>query len=191
MSPTRRVSLLVAAVCAVALFGAACSVKASIGGDDTTTTTTKATTTTSSSSGSDATTGTDTGTPAVGTTETVGDYTLTIVDPAESGLTTPEGVSDVTAASITKGSQPIGLLIKYTVNGTVTDDSVRQVLAKAGGGAAVTPITINGKQAYEVTLTSGQVVIARATEEGDLGLVAGVPGITAEQLGQAVADVTN
>ncbi|MFN8105207.1 MAG: hypothetical protein U0U69_12165 [Acidimicrobiia bacterium] len=192
MTPLRRAPLLAAAVCAVALFGAACSVKASIGGDDTTTTaatTTKATTTTAP--GSDGTTDTNTGTPAVGTTEQVGAYTLTIVDPKEAGLATPQGVTEVTAASITKSGDPIGLLVKYTVDGTVTDENIRQILQTAGEGAAVSPVTINGKQAYDVTLASGQVVVARATETGDIGLVVGVPGVTKDQLEQAVADVTS
>lgn len=175
---------------AVVLAGTACSVKASIGTDDTTTTSaavttaSRVTTTTSDGgSGGDA--------PAVGTTETVGDYTLTIIDPGQSGLSAPQGVTAVDAAKITKGDQPIGLLVKYTVDGSVSDENVRDILASAGGGSQVTSVTINGKQGYAVTLASGQVVIARATESGDIGLVAGVPGVSADQLGQAVADITN
>lgn len=189
MTPVRRLVLVFAGLAAVAVLGTACSVKASIGGDDTTTTaapttTTAATTTTGAGAGSDG------GAPAVGTTEQVGDYTLTIIDPGESGLTAPQGVTAINAASITKGGQPIGLLVKYTVDGTVTDENVRDILVSAGGGAQVASVTINGKQAYDVTLPSGQVVIARATEEGDIGLVVGVTGVTEDQLGQAVADIT-
>lgn len=184
-SPRRMPALLAAGLAAVVLFGAGCSVKASIGTDDTTTTTTKAPETTQSTDV------TDPEAPAVGATETIGDYTLTMVDPTEAGLEVPEGVTEVNAASITKAGEPIGLLLKYTVAGTVTDAQIQEILSQAGSGATVSPVTINGKQAYDVTLPSGQVVIARATEEGDIALAVGVPGVTEGQLGQAVADVTS
>lgn len=170
------------------LLGAGCSVKASIGTDDTTTTTTKAPAT---SSAAEPSTGSDSGAPAVGTTETIGEYILTMIDPAQVGLETPEGVTEVNAASIQKGAQPIGLLLKYTIDGTVTDAQVQEILSQAGSGATVNPVTINDKQAYDVELPSGQVVLARATEEGDIALAVGVPGVTVDQLGQAVADVTS
>lgn len=190
MTSPRRAPLLCAGLAAITLLGAGCSVKASIGGDDTTTTTTKAPNTTASTGTSDSGTS-DSDAPAVGTTETIGDYTLTMIDPAQAGLETPEGVTEVNAASVQKGAQPIGLLMKYTVAGTVSDAQIQEILSQAGSGATVSPVTINGKQAYDVTLPSGQVVIARATEEGDIALAVGVPGVTEEQLGQAVADVTN
>lgn len=184
-SPRRIPVLLSAGLAAVVLFGAGCSVEASIGTDETTTTTTKAAPSTQSSDTP------DTEAPEVGTSETIGDYTLTMVDPADAGLEVPDGVTEVNAASITKGDQGIGLLLKYTVAGTVTDAQIQEILTQAGSGATVNPVTINGKQAYDVTLPSGQVVIARATEEGDIALAVGVPGVTEDQLGQAVADVTS
>lgn len=187
MKRARRMSLMLVGAVGVAALGA-CSVKASIGGDDTTTTTTKAPTTTEASP---ATTGSGSQTPPVGATEQIGEYTLTMVDPSEAGLSAPQGVTEVAAASITKGTQPIGLFIKYTVDGTVTDDQVREILTVAGNGAPVSEVTINGKKGFDVTLASGQVVIGRATEEGDIGLVIGVPGVTEDQLGQAVADVAS
>lgn len=183
MNPIRRVLPMLVGVVAIVVLGAACSVKASIGTDETTTTTTKAETTTTDA-------GSATGVPEPGTTEQIGDYTLTMVDPSEAGLPTPQGATPTVAALISKAGQPVGLMMQYTFNGSITDDIVKQSLSESADGGSVAPVTINGKQAYAVTLASGQVLMGRATEEGAMSLAVGADGVTQDELGQAIAEVT-
>lgn len=186
-------SRLAAALSVAAALGAgACSAKVEVGGGDTTTTkaatTTKATATTGSSSdGMDSTGDMST----VGQTMTVGPYTLTVIDASDVLAAAPQGTS-ADAVQIDEGSQTIARL--YSISGDAvptTDAGVQQYVATVSGSDAVSPITIGGKSGFVATSGTGELVIARASEDGALKVIAGAPGVSQDQLVQAIETVAS